>query len=239
MNRTRFRLSRLTILWLLCVSLSVSAEAQRAGRFAGGGLAFDYPADWPLRDESDEDCLHLVLHRGSGEARIVVFAPRATLTPPQLEEMEQVITPMIIWSTREQLRQFGGDVQPSYVSAEIGGVRAEGVRLSAVLDGEPGGADIYWAALDGRLVYVLFSGSDAARARAAGAWSLITGSLRVYDSLGQKTPEPLTPTKAAAPGGERGQKLCGAKEETILPPSPGGSASSAAFCSSPRLRPTG
>ena len=179
MSSGRWHVLRLAILLLVGLTVASTAGPQRTKRYAADGLSFDYPAPWPLRDESDENAQHLILDLGRDEAEIVVLAFRAPLTPEKAEEIRKFVGPTLTQEITKKLQALGGDVRETAATATIGGVRAEGVSLRTVLAGEAGTADVYWLTLGGRPVYLVFLGSDDARARAAGAWSLVCESLHV------------------------------------------------------------
>ena len=163
---------------LLAVAFAPSAMGQ-ANRYARDGLSFTYPSEWPLADESDATAQSLNLDRGQNEAKIMIVALRMQLNPQQLAEVQPKMTEAIMTGLAQEIAKLGAQAQRSSITETIGGVTAQGFRLRATLKGETGDADIYWLYAGGRLVHVIFVGSDAERARAAYAWNTVCATLRV------------------------------------------------------------
>jgi len=67
------------------------------------------------------------------------------------------------------------------VGTQINGAPAEGVRIQAILDHEPGGADIYWLTLGNRLVVLTLFGPDKALQKAKPSWDVVLNSLHVEE----------------------------------------------------------
>jgi hypothetical protein len=62
---------------------------------------------------------------------------------------------------------------------EIAGNQAPGVRMRALLNNEPGSAEVYSTVLGQRLVLVTLIGSDKEIAAAAKDWAMVRSSLQV------------------------------------------------------------
>lgn len=163
---------------LLAIAGTPAAMGQ-ANRYARDGLSFTYPSEWPLIDESDASAQSLNLDRGQNEAKIIIVALRMQLNPQQLAEVQPKMTEAIMTGLAQEIAKLGAQAQRSSITENIGGVTAQGFRLRATLKGETGDADIYWLSAGGRLVHVIFVGSDTERARAAYAWNTICSTLRV------------------------------------------------------------
>ena len=88
---------------------------------------------------------------------------------------------------------MGAKPESAPATTEIGGLKSEGVRISASLDGEPGAAEIYWGVLGQRLVVLTFFGPDKALKQATPAWDTIRTSIAVED------PKPATPAPSPSP----------------------------------------
>ena len=163
---------------LLAVVFAPPARGQ-ANRYARDGLSFTYPSEWPLADESDATAQSFNLDRGQNEAKIMIVALRMQLNPQQLAEVQPKMTEAIMTGLAQEIAKLGAQAQRSAITETIGGVTAQGFRLRATLKGETGDADIYWLYAGGRLVHVIFIGSDAERARATYAWNTVRATLRV------------------------------------------------------------
>jgi hypothetical protein len=58
-------------------------------------------------------------------------------------------------------------------------VNAEGVKVTAVLEGESGEAGIYWATIGERLVVLTLFGPDKALKKVQPSWDLLRNSLKI------------------------------------------------------------
>lgn len=177
-----------------CLIAAANPTSPQANRYSEDGLSFEYPADWPLSDESDAQAQTLSLDPGQNEAKILVIVLRQRMDAQQLAEAQPKMTQAILDSLAQSFSRAGVTPQPSYVSATIAGRQATGIRLRAVLQNEAGNADVYWLALSDRLVHVIFVGADPELARAANAWNMVCSTLRVEGGA------PTPPAQVSPPG---------------------------------------
>ena len=85
---------------------------------------------------------------------------------------------------------MGAKPEQSPDSSEIGGVKAEGVKISASLGGETGAAKIYWALIGQRVVVLTLFGPDKQVQKLTPAWDLLRNSLKVIDPKAAPSPKP-------------------------------------------------
>ena len=184
------------ILMVMLSGLLASANpfVLQANIYSRDGVSFSYPADWPLSDESDAQAQTLSLDRGQNEAKILVMVLRQEMTAQQLTGAQALMTQAIVDNLTQSIAKAGAQAQRSSVSAVIGGRQANGIRLRAVVQGESGNVEVYWLAINNRLVHVILIGADPELARAANAWNMICSTLRV----GAGTP--ATSGQASTPG---------------------------------------
>ena len=129
--------------------------------------------------------------RADSEAQITVFVFRTPLTTPEkIAEAKKVLVDRYVASTTKSFEQAGAKPESAPAASEIGGVKSEGVRIKASLDGVPGVAEIQWAVVGNRLVVLTFLGPDSALKKASPAWDTIRTTI--------KTAEPK-PQPAASP----------------------------------------
>jgi hypothetical protein len=120
--------------------------------------------------------------RADSDAQIRVFVFRTLVTrPEQIAEAKRVLVDTYIASTTKSLQQADAHAASSPASAEIGGVKSEGVKIRASLDGVPGAAEIQWAVVGQRLVVLTFLGPDRALAKATPAWDLMRTSIKIEE----------------------------------------------------------
>src|SRR5258708_3586250 len=144
---------------LIC---SLAAVAQTdAQHFAKDGLAFDYPKGWSLQDESQQATQLLGLSRSDSDVQIKVVAYRTLIKSPEdAKKAKKVLVDFFAAGVSKQFEQRGAHPERKPAGTEIGGVKAEGVRIGAVLSGEPGAAEIYWIVTGQRLVVLTIFGPD-------------------------------------------------------------------------------
>lgn len=185
----------LTALFLFC-SLSVLGQtpATDARQFTRDGLTFSYPTGWVLNDTSNADAQQLVVGRPSSEAQITVFVFRTPVsTPARVAEARKVLVDPYVAQTTKSFQQAGAKPESSPATTEMGATKAEGVKISASLSGEPGAAEIYWGVVGQRLVVLTFFGPDKALKQATPAWDLIRTSIAVEE------PKPAQPKPSTTP----------------------------------------
>ena len=162
----------------LLIAVVASAQNPNAKHFDRDGLSFDYPTDWQLSDQSTGQMQFLELTKGDLVIRL--RAPREWLKMPEKEaHAKKLIQDQYVDSFAAQLEQAGMRSTRSTISTQIAGVDAEGARVRAVLDGQPGGMDSYYRIISDRFVGLSIIGSERDIAKSAGAWDLIRTSVRV------------------------------------------------------------
>lgn len=165
---------------VLGCTLLVSAQTPTTdNHYNKDGLAFDYAAGWTLQDTSNSDAQQMVLERPDSDAPIRIYIHRNSIKPENLEKARHSLVDPYIEKTSNTFVQMGAHPERSSVTSEIGGVPAEGVKLKAVLDGEPGAAEIYWALVGQRLVVLTFFGPDRAMKKASAVWDTVRTTIKI------------------------------------------------------------
>ena len=168
---------RFTLLAIVCLI----AFVQTPKTFTKDGLSFDYPADWTLQEGVNADAQQLTLAKANSDVQISVFAHKGRITPEKLPDAKKAFIDPYIVGTERQFVQMGAKPEQSPEASEIGGVKAEGVKVSASLGGESGAAKIYWALVGQRVVVLTFFGPDKQLTQQAPALDLLRNSLKVVD----------------------------------------------------------
>lgn len=198
------KISRTTIqliAFLLFCGLSISAQTVPSGarEFTKDGLSLNYPAGWSFNDTSNTDAQQLTFGRTDSDAQITVFVFRtAVTTPEKIAEAKRVLVDKYVASTTKSFEQAGAHPQSSPATSEIGGMKTEGVKIHASLDGVPGMAEIQWAVVGNRLVVLTFLGPDQALLKATPAWDVIRTTIKIAVPQPQPKPEPK-PSPSATP----------------------------------------
>jgi len=177
---------------LLFCGLTVSAQTPGdAKAFSKDGLSFSYPSGWSFNDTSNADAQQLTFGRADSEAQITVFVFRTPITSPEkIAEAKRVLVDKYVASTTKSFEQADPHAASSPATGEIGGVKSEGVKIRASLDGLPGMAEIQWAVIGQRLVVLTLLGPDKALTKAAPAWDTLRTSIKIEEAKPQPKTSP-------------------------------------------------
>jgi len=157
------------------------AAAQTPNNVAKNGLSFDYPSDWTMQDESGGDAQQFSLSKANSDVQIRVFVHKGRIAAEKLPDAKKAFIDPYIAATEKQFVAMGAKPEQSPDTSEIGGVKADGVKISASLGGETGAAKIYWALVGQRVVVLTLFGPDKQLKQFAPAWDLVRTSLKVVD----------------------------------------------------------
>lgn len=177
---------RFTLLAIACLI----ALVQTPKTFTKDGLSFDYPADWALQEAVNEDAQQLMLAKENSDVVISVFVHKGRITQDKLPDAKKAFIDPYIKATENQLVQMGAKPEQSPDTSEIGGLKADGVKISGSLGGETGAAKIYWAVVGQRVVVLTLFGPDKQVTKLAPAWDLVRNSLKVVDPKAAASPKP-------------------------------------------------
>src|SRR5437870_8521868 len=150
---------------LVCVAMPLLFVAGALGQpnfkhFAKDGLSFDYPWGWQVSDQSTGQMQYIQMAR-DGFAEIRIRVPREWLKTPEKEAAaKKLIQDQYVDSFATQVEQAGMRPKRSTTATQIAGADAEGARVRAVMDGQPGGMDSYFRTMSERLVKLSIIGSE-------------------------------------------------------------------------------
>lgn len=192
---------KLTQSLIACLALSlliVSALAQdpNVKHYDKDGLSFDFPANWQFSDQSTPQMQYIQMAR-DGFAEIRIRIPREWLKTPEKEAAaKKLIQDQYVDTFANQVEQAGMNPKRSVAAAtQISGTEAQGTRIRAVMDGQPGGMDSYFNITSDRLVQMSIIGSEKEIAKSAPVWDMIRNSLKV-------APAPEKPAGTPTPKGK-------------------------------------
>ena len=185
MNLSRFVFSLL----ILSVVSVLSVAQTDLKNFTANGVSFDYPNGWVLHDDTNSDAQQLTLARANSDVQMRVFVHKGRITAEKFPDAKKGFIDPYIASTVKQFVAMGAKPEQSPDSVEIGGVKAEGVKIAANL-GEPGAAKIYWALVGQRVVILTIFGPDREIKQFTPAWDAVRNSLKVEDSKASGSPSP-------------------------------------------------
>lgn len=178
---------RLTLLAIICC---VIALVQTPKTYTKNGLSFDYPADWALQEGVNDDAQQLTLAKANSDVQISIFVHKGRITPEKMPDAKKAFIDPYVAATEKQFVQMGAKPEQSPDASEIGGVKADGVKIGASLGGEPGAAKIYWALVGQRVVVLTLFGPDKQLKQHAATWDLVRNSLKVADPKATPSPKP-------------------------------------------------
>lgn len=157
-------------------------SAQELKHFAAGGLSFDYPATIELDDRSSPTGQHLVI-QSVGRAQVMIVSRYAQITSAaQLAAARHEIVDSFVETMWQQLHEQDPNVLRTPAQIDVAGVQATGVKLRAVLNNQPGNAEIYSLQLGPRLVLLSLIGTDIEIVATAPVWLAIRRSLKIEAS---------------------------------------------------------
>ena len=157
-------------------------SAQELKHFAARGLSFDYPAAIELDDRSNPTSQHLVV-QSAGRAQIMIVSRYTQITSAeQLAAARHEIVDSFVETMWQQLHEQDPNVLRTPAQIDVAGVQATGVRLRAVLNNQPGNAEIYSLQLGPRLVLLSLIGTDIEIVATAPVWLAIRRSLKIEAS---------------------------------------------------------
>jgi len=176
MNSLRFLIC---VVFLALVAAIGLAQDSNVKHFEKDGLSFDYPANWQISDQSTGQMQYVQIAR-DGYAEIRIRTPREWLKTPDKEAAaKKLIQDQYVDSFASQIQQAGMTPKRSTAATQISGADAQGARVRAVMDGEPGGMDSYFNVISDRLVQMSIIGSEKEIAKSATVWDMIRNSLKV------------------------------------------------------------
>jgi hypothetical protein len=186
MNRTTVNGRQISVV-LMTVLVSVLYQSARAQapahealkHFAVKGLSFDYPATIELEDHSTPSGQHLVI-QGKDHAQIMIVSRYAQInTAGELAAARHEVVDSFIETMWQQIHEQDANLVRTAAQIEVAGAQATGVRLRAVLENQPGNAEIYSLRLGSRLVLLSLIGTDREIAASGPAWLAIRRSLKI------------------------------------------------------------
>ncbi|HMJ24271.1 MAG TPA: hypothetical protein VK475_00500 [Pyrinomonadaceae bacterium] len=162
-----------------CRSAMAQTTTPTLKHFAAHGLSFDYPATVELDDRTSAVGQHLII-QSKDRAQIMIVSRYAQInTAEELAAAKREIVDSFIETMWKQIQADDPNVSRADAKIEVANARATGVKMRAVLNNEPGNAEIYSLLLGPRLVMVSLIGSDREIAASASVWTTIRGSLKV------------------------------------------------------------
>lgn len=183
------RISNLKLIAIIFVCY-LAATGQTPKNLTKNNLSFDYPEGWAVADDSNEDAQQFTLTKANSDVQIRVFVHKGRISEEKLADAKKAFIDPYIAATAKQFVQMGAKPEQSPDVSEIGGVKAEGVNISASLGGEAGAAKIYWALVGQRVAVLTLFGPDKQMKQLAPAWDMVRTSLKIIDPKATPTASP-------------------------------------------------
>lgn len=173
----------------LCCALA-AAQTGDTKNFSKDNLSFDYPGSWQLQDSSDNDAQQFTLQKANTDVQVRLYVHRGHIAPEKLPDAKKAFIDPYVAATAKQFVAMGAKPEQTPDTSEIGGMKADGVNISASLGGEAGAAKIYWALVGQRVVVMTFFGPDKQMKQLAPGWDLVRTSLKIVDPKAAPTASP-------------------------------------------------
>ena len=185
-------MNRISTLVAIFFAACMFAAAQTPKNFTKDNLSFDYPEGWQVQDDSTRDAQQLTLAKPNSDVQIRIFVHKGRISQEKFPDAKKAFIDPYIAATAKQFVAMGAKPEQSPDTSEIGGVKADGVSISASLGGDPGAAKIYWALVGQRVAVLTIFGPDRETKQLAPAWDLVRTSLKVNDpkTTPSATPKP-------------------------------------------------
>lgn len=180
------KLKLVTVLFICCVLVN----AQSPKNFTKNDLSFDYPDGWQVVDDTNDDAQQFTLSKTNSDVQIRGFVHKGRTSLEKLPEAKKAFIDPYIAATAKQFVQMGAKPEQSPDTTEIGGVKADGVNITASLGGESGAAKVYWALVGQRVVVLTLFGPDKQLKQHGPAWDLVRTSLKIHDPNAAPKPSP-------------------------------------------------
>jgi hypothetical protein len=164
---------------LLLLVVGATAQDPNVKHYDKDGLSFDYPANWQISDQSTGQMQYIQMARDN-YAEIRIRTPREWLKTPEKEAAaKKLIQDQYVDSFASQLQLAQMSPKRSTGTTQISGADAQGDKVRAVMDGQPGGMDSYFNITGDRLVQMSIIGSEKEITRSAAVWDMIRNSLKI------------------------------------------------------------
>jgi len=184
------RIFKLTVTAIVFCCALATAQTPDTKNFSKDNLSFDYPGAWQFQDSSNQDAQQFTLAKAESDVQIRIFVHRGRISQEKFADAKKAFIAPYVAATAKQFEAMGAKPEQTPDSSEIGGVKAEGVNISASLGGEAGAAKIYWAIVGQRVVVLTLFGPDKQIKQLAPIWDLVRNSLKVMDPKATASPRP-------------------------------------------------
>jgi len=166
----------------MIISLSVSVYAQSAGpelnHFAAGGISFDYPSEYSVKDESTPEVQQLIITRKGSSVQLTILVPQRLVLKSNLPAAVEDFTQPMVRKVAMTLGYAKNSPPPTPFQTQIGTKQAEGLRLWSTGSGKKTG-EVIWVRWSLHLVSLAFVRSDADESIGAQLWQTVSSSLRL------------------------------------------------------------
>lgn len=166
--------------------LSVSVYAQSTGpelnHFAVEGIAFDYPSDYSVKDESTKEVQQVIITREGSSVQLIIVVPQRLVLQSNLPVAVESFTQPALKKVAMTLGYAKNPPQPTPFQTQIGTKQAEGLRLRSTDTAKKTG-EVIWVRWSLQLVGLVFVRSDVDESVGAQLWQTVSSSLRVKAPL--------------------------------------------------------
>jgi len=174
-------INKLSLGAILVTLFTCIANGQESKKYAKDGVAFEYSSDWQLTEKPGKDSNEIALSNAEADSqiRIIVIRKKMDSKEPMADAKKQVIDPWITSLINQYTNIAGIKIDHADIKTEAGGIAADGVKLTFVLDGQQGTAEACWVVLDKRLLLLYTVRPDKTAKTAVAGWDIVRQTIRV------------------------------------------------------------
>jgi hypothetical protein len=185
------RVSRILVLTLVLIAATGSLLFAQGDvqHFTKDGLSFDYPKGWAVEDVSNSDAQTVRLARPDADIQLSVSAHRGRISPEKMPDAHRAFIDPYVEAVAKQLSSMGR-LERTPDTSEIGGTKADGVKLKVSVAGDSATSQIYYALVGQRVVIITYFGPDNDRKKFVSTFDLLRTSLKIEEPKPKASPTP-------------------------------------------------
>jgi TonB family protein len=201
MNSLHRFAASLCILAILCCGAAAQSANAETNRFARDGIAFDYPVDWSITEDSTPEALQIIVTRKGSSVQVMIIVKRDITLRDEVPAANRTVTEPLIKKVAHNVGEAGESVERASSHIKVGGIEAEGVRLYTSNKKRQMTGEVFWFRTHLRFINLAFVRSDADESQGSQLWRTIRTSLEVDAPVIATLAAPVAPGTSNIEGG--------------------------------------